>query len=302
MRIFYALLCALALAPFTAWTAEDLSPTAQAGSAATAAEAAPSGPPNWRLQLEGYLASGSRFDEYPKDGTADKAAGARVHGPMATTYGGAGLDARLWRGLWIGASYHMGSIATQTMNLDQQSAGAGRADLRNEIGGLLTRWDLELALRLLESGPSWRSWLELHAGWGQAGGTKQFYDGGPKGGAVAYPGNFGRFIIDYGGPSLGLRGQWEALKGLGLRAGLLGSPSLSNRTRVEGSHLTAPIEDQAVGRRYRWEAGAFFAPGGGAWELAGGYRYEDVYFDPTAKSYSLNIIYAGPWAQAAFRF
>jgi hypothetical protein len=254
-------------------------------------------------EIEGYFATGSKYDEYPKEGSTDQKAGSRVYGDLPATYGNIKVEGRLWRFWLADAGYRLGSFSKSKMNLKQQTMGPGvRADIENDIDGRATAWNLDLIVRPLEFGKTWRNKLDCFVGYESADATKEFYDGRGVGNPPAYPGNFGRFKINYKGAYLGLRGQYEIIKGLSVGASILGTPWLSNSTTVEGSHLAATINDTATGRRYRWDAGLNYAILGGPVELGAGYRYEDIYFDATATAYSLEIIYAGPYVKAGVRF
>ncbi|NTV52419.1 MAG: hypothetical protein HGA76_05335 [Candidatus Firestonebacteria bacterium] len=119
-------------------------------------------------------------------------------------------------------------------------------------------------------------------------------------GIVVRPGDWDDYNIDYSGMTFIARGELWVLPFLGVGAKITGSPAMSNHTVVNG--YAEPLIEDAKGLRYNLEGKLTYTPL--AWlDFSVGYRYEDLYFEPPKPdNFSLAIIYAGPWVEAALKF
>jgi hypothetical protein len=250
-------------------------------------------------ELEYYGDISGRYDEYPGPKSPVAGTAARVWGDLPIQYGILRVEGRLMEPWLLGASYRIGGIGSSTMNM-KEMMGPSLVDISLRIDGSSAAWQVDTHWRALEGGPGGHSSLDLGLGWEGAHAVKQFYDAQASG-VTQFAGNFGKFVIDYGGPFIDLRGQWEFSEGWALGGAALGSFWMNNSTEVSGRHLAKTLTDSTTGRRYKFEGGLTWFPLP-AWDLAVGYRYEDVYFEPTVDGYSLEIWYVGPWVKAGWRY
>ncbi len=238
----------------------------------------------WTVQADAWLAGASKFDEQPGPG-----ARGHVWGKFDTNFYSFSVAKDLAWGLQAELDYGSLTILPNTMYLHSEET---LTKFDGEGTQLLPQLNYHIVQGL-------GTQLDFGVGYQQVSAVKHFRDF-QQNGVVLRPGNWGDYKIQYSGWVYVLRGKVGLPLGLSLGGEILGSPVVNNRTEVTG--YGDVMREEAKGLRYRWEGYAAYSPLP-LLKLALGYRYEDLYFpEPKPESFSLAIVYGGPFLNLSFEF